>query len=494
MGQLYSLALRLRRGAPEESWRDVAVDAVLDSAVRLCRVVNAVLRRLPRWWWIVWLRVRVLTLQQPVLRLATMRQLKVLPPTGIHGDAIDIAQFGRFCKHAFNMFRLSPRTKLLRRLCLELGSRRRNNADLHWLMADVLVMQQPDTDGSDAEDEIVDANDLIEAQRRLDTLPQAPELAEYERQLKQSQEAAEIAGPTRRRMAEGIAKKRGLEPSDEEVIRQIVDVERKRRRQREEQAAAAAALYKRLGANPVHQQWVRAHAVWQKHVEPIMAQFRSADREIGETRHSRGTSFEEWARQDAFELVAARLEGDGPGQSVVRRDNWDWVDARGRRVGEVDVVVTTRGADGVEGSPTALLELKAHTLDIPTGWWQQVRQQRAGHSLVPPHPSNSGHRPQRRVAADNVPVFVVTTIPLHRYVMGASMEIVQRMGRHFGNEFRGVNPKANPEHRDPAELEAIARQIQKEVFPDEAESDPAARAAPLDFLRRDQERRVLFIV
>lgn len=127
---------------PAVSATTAAVDVGLAVAVRLCRVVNGMLRHMPAWWWIVRVRVALLTLQQPFLRYAALWQLELLPPTGLYGEEVDAEQFGRFCTHAFEMFRLSPRTRLLRELCLKLGEVRANVTEAEWLMHDILGMSQ----------------------------------------------------------------------------------------------------------------------------------------------------------------------------------------------------------------------------------------------------------------------------------------------------------------------------------------------------------------
>ena len=130
-------------------WMEMAMDMGMACLVRLCRVTNAICRRCFPRHGSLRLRVWLLTLQQPLLRWSAFRQLNALPRTGLHGDRVDPIQFGRFCTHAFAMFRQSPRTKLLRRLCLDLAYARQTQPDVAWLLCNVLQMPPPLNNGED---------------------------------------------------------------------------------------------------------------------------------------------------------------------------------------------------------------------------------------------------------------------------------------------------------------------------------------------------------
>lgn len=340
--------------------------------------------------------------------------------------------------------------------------------------------------------QVVDANDLFEANRRMAALPHSAAFERHQTLLAKSRDHVEITGTTRRKMEEGLGRKLNVPPGSTAVRDRIAEVEARRFQRRASALTEAAELGHVVDDDPAEQRWRRARGVWQRHLAPLYSEFTTTDREIGESRMLQGSKFEEWARQDAFDIVAARLPPPRSGEVVVRRDNWDWVDERGRGVGEVDVIVSARRTLTGTERPLALLELKAHCLDIAGGWWQHSRQQRAG-NLLQPTDVEGGLRVE---APETTPIFVISTLPFHSFVLGAQMDIVQRLGKHFGNQYRGTAPKLLPHDRDVAELESIALKLRAEMGLDGhgCESDPRCTLAPLDFLRQDVSNRVLFIV
>lgn len=293
-------------------------------------------------------------------------------------------------------------------------------------------------------------------------------------------------------MAVGLAKKLSVQPDDAVVLAKIESVQIEKQVLQEKAKAEAASLLRVLEQDPAEQLWHRVNAAYRAFVAPLQNEFRLADRGIGETRNTQGSGFEEWVRQDAFEVVVSQLPPPTDGWTWQRHDNWNWVNGRGKAVGEVDVVVAQHREADDDVQPVALLELKAHCLDVPSGWWQQVRQQRAGLHLQLPS-SLARHQYRKTIKSSNVPVYVVSTLPFHRFVMGAQMDLVQRLGRHFGNEYRGVSPKVFPHERDPGELKNIANHLREEMGLGDG-CDPVARQAPVDFIRNDASARVIFIV
>lgn len=294
-------------------------------------------------------------------------------------------------------------------------------------------------------------------------------------------------------MAEGLSRKLNTVPDSPVVQQQVAAIVEERRLQRINQATEARALLDQMLADPVEQRARRALSIWETYIAPLVAEYRVEDRGVGEKRCAQGGQFEEWARQDAFELVTARLPPLASGEVYIRADNWDWVDQSGKIVGEVDVVVLVREDSGNE-RPVALLELKAHCLDVPNGWWQQARQQRAKYCIQPGEESNQSTKSGRSLPLSvppSVPVFVITTLPGHQFLLGAQMDIVHRLGTYFGNEYRGQNPKKYPHDREVTELKAIAQEL-RELLGLSAGAERAM--APRDFIRMHGGDKVLFIV
>jgi hypothetical protein len=348
--------------------------------------------------------------------------------------------------------------------------------DVEWLMSTALGMPRVKAVGSprSSKDRVVSRSDLFEAHRRLAALPEASKAGNvslatlHARRAARAREPDALPPPLRRKIARGLGRKLGLAADSARVRARVADVERGRGRARRRAADEARALLAQLRADPRHATHARAHAVWARHGAPLMRELRAFDAALGLQRCRRGARFETWAREDAFELARALTPAPRNGRCE-RMENLEWVDARGKLVGEVDVVVVEKEpGDGGRRRALVLLELKSHLYDVLGGFVQQQRQLDAGNVLLRPDAAPELVARRRSPSAfrggvvhrdASTRVLVVTTLPPHRYVMGARMGLIQRLGTHFGNEYRGLNPRLVPHERDPAELEGIAREL-----------------------------------
>ncbi len=419
-----------------------------------------------------WLQAHQLLSQQPELRQRVETLLASFPRSGLYDDEAEGSElaFPAFCDHVRCALSDSPRTKLLRALDERLLALHDASDTLQQLHEEL---------GLRRGDDISHLAAAVDAQPRGDVHHAwSVSVAACQKSLSPLDDPA-----SRQRAFDGLRSKhaaKGLAPPSEEELASVV--------QRSATAAAAAAaaarvreaaLRAQLAMDATWQRYQRVHRLWaESGAAALWAEYTALDTAEGRERQSRGNGFECGRAAVCFAMLVELLRSASrPADGFWYRRGALWVDARGKLLGEIDLVLMH--GEGAAARVCALLEMKSGCFEVAAAFSQHEAKlaaaQRGALSTPPTGPFiavGSEWQAQRLrlpPPPESVPVFVGTLLPPHPYVIGAEPALTravcdalfgrpseQRLQRaHAHAEARRAPPPPPP---PPRELERAVRE------------------------------------
>ena len=220
-------------------------------------------------------------------------------------------------------------------------------------------------------------------------------------------------------------------PSQDELLEAVAVQQRREFFRRDGASEQAAALWPLVTQDRDYRRHACVQHTWRTWGFDALANaFQRMDANEGRERHARGGSFEQQCAENAFVLVRDMLLSDGgaAAEGLGYERGVHWVD-RGKKLGEVDVVVFRRDEATHERHVVALVEMKSSCYEIYSGYLQQ-HAKLSNSSLVLQGDEDADAAPYVIDRNHLPPVVLATLVPALNYVLGCEITIVNLLSEY----------------------------------------------------------------